>query len=595
MVTPVMAAPEDTAAGAEQAGNEQAGNEERWRELAVRVLRKSGGAGTDPDALLARLATTTYDGIRVAPLYRDAGGLPPTGLPGQHPFTRGGRPPGAGRWDVRARHDDPDLDATREAIREDLAGGATSLWLVLGEGGIPVEALPDLLAGADQVPVVLDAGPRTVEAAALLASGAGSLGADPLGVLARTGTLPPLDETAALAARCAARDGLRAITVDATVYHDAGGSDAEELGCALAAGVAYLRVLDAHGLDTAAALSQLEFRYAASADQFLAVAKLRAARRCWARIAEVYGAPPAARAQRQHAVTSSAMLTTRDPWVNALRGIVAAFGAGVGGADAVTVQPYDAALGLPDPLARRIARTTQLVLLEEAHAGRVADPAGGSWYVEHLTEELARAAWAWFREIERTGGLPAALHSGFVADRLAATWSVRASNIAYRRDPVTGVSEYPDLDEPALVRRPRPRRAGGGLPRVRYAEGFEALRDRADAHPTRPTVFLATIGPASAYAARTAFAANLFAAGGIATVTGTPDEFAASGARVACLCGSDEGYAEHATPAAKQLVGAARVWLAGRPTGHLGADAYLYAGCDAAGVLETTLDDLGVA
>lgn len=582
MATPVMDAPEETAAG-----------EERWRELAVRVLRKSGGAGADPDALLARLATTTYDGIRVAPLYRDADGLPPTGLPGQHPFTRGSRPPGGGGWDVRARHDDPDVAVTREAIRDDLAGGATSLWLVLGDGGIPVDALPDVLAGIDPVPLVLDAGAHTDHVAAFVEKG--SLGADPLGVLARTGTLPSLGAAADLAARCAARDGLRAITVDATPYHDAGGSDAEELGCALAAGVAYLRVLDARGLEPAAALSQLEFRYAVSADQFLAMAKLRAARRCWARIGEVYGAPPAARAQRQHAVTSSAMLTTRDPWVNALRGIVAAFGAGVGGADAVTVQPYDAALGLPDPLARRIARTTQLVLLQEAHAAKVADPAGGSWYVERLTEELARAAWAWFREIERAGGLPAALHSGFVADRLAATWSVRASNIAYRRDTITGVSEYPDLTEPVMTRRPRRERPGGGLPRVRYAEGFEALRDRADAHPTRPTVFLATIGPASEYAARVTFAANLFAAGGIATVTGAPDEFAASGARVACLCGSDDGYAEHATAAAKELVGAARVWLAGRPVGHLGADAYLYAGCDAAGVLETTLDDLGVA
>ncbi|MEH1125574.1 methylmalonyl-CoA mutase subunit beta [Micromonospora sp. CPCC 206061] len=592
MATPVMAAPEDTAAG-----DEQAGGEERWRELAVRVLRKSGGAGADPDALLARLATTTYDGVRVAPLYRDAEGLPPTGLPGQHPFTRGGRPPGSGRWDVRARHDDPDLDATRDAIREDLAGGATSLWLVLGESGIPVDALPELLAAVplDRIPVVLDAGAATPRALRSDLAAGSSLGADPLGVLARTGTLPPLDEAAELAARCAPRPGVRAITVDATPYHDAGGSDAEELGCALATGVAYLRVLDAHGLDTAAALSQLEFRYAVSADQFLAVAKLRAARRCWARIAEVYGAPPAARAQRQHAVTSSAMVTTRDPWVNALRGILAAFGAGVGGAEAVTVQPYDAALGLPDPLARRIARTTQLVLLDEAQAGRVADPAGGSWYVEHLTEELARAAWAWFREIERAGGIPAALHSGFIADRVAATWSVRASNIAHRHDPITGVSEYPDLAEPALARRPRSKQTSGGLPRVRYAEGFETLRDRADAHPARPTVFLATIGPASAYAARTAFAANLFAAGGIATVIGAPSEFAASGARVACLCGSDDGYAEHATAAAKELVGAVRVWLAGRPAGHLGADAYLYAGCDAAGVLETTLDDLGVA
>jgi methylmalonyl-CoA mutase len=337
-------------------------------------------------------------------------------------------------------------------------------------------------------------------------------------------------------------------------------------------------------------LGQLEFRYAATADQFLTIAKLRAARRLWARVAEVCGAPEAG-GQRQHAVTSSAMMTARDPWVNMLRTTLACFAAGVGGADAVTVQPFDARLGLPDGFARRIARNTQSLLIEEANVARVVDPAGGSWYVERLTEDLAEAGWAWFTEIERAGGMAAALDAGLVADRLAATWARRADNLAHRRDPVTGVSEFPNLDERLPVRAPLPVPHGGH----HYGEAFEALRDRAEAMPARPTVFLATLGPIAVHTARATFAANLFAAGGIATVRSGPStdpaEIAAafrdSGATVACLCSSDKLYAEYAAPVAAALreAGATKVWVAGKGS----PDDHLYTGCDAVAVLAETL------
>ncbi|MFD0660256.1 methylmalonyl-CoA mutase family protein [Thermocatellispora tengchongensis] len=416
------------------------------------------------------------------------------------------------------------------------------------------------------------------------------------------------------AARCAAgHPGLRAVTVDATPYHDAGGSDAEELGCSIATGVAYLRALTAPrpggaGLSVPEALAQIDFRYAATADQFLTVAKLRAARRLWARVAEACGAPGDG-GQRQHAVTSSAMMTARDPWVNMLRTTVACFAAGVGGAGAVTVQPFDACLGLPDDFARRIARNTQTLLLEEAHVGRVADPAGGSWYAESLTAGLAEAAWAWFQEIERAGGMAAALASGLVQARLAATAARRAQDVGHRRAPITGVSEFADPAEKPVVRRPGTGLAAwgedGGLPLVRPAAPFEELRDRADAIAAetgaRPLVFLATIGPVAAHTARASFAANLFQAGGLATTTAgattDPAEIAAayarSGARVACLCSADKLYAEHAAPVAAALreAGAARVWLAGRGE-YEGVDGTLYAGCDALAVLRATFADI---
>ncbi len=586
---------------------------DRWREMVRGVLRKSGAATDDTplEEIEGLLAHRSYDGVPVPALSTRADA--PSGRPGLVPYVRQVRAGGEGLagWDVRQRHAGPDPAAVREAVLADLENGVTSVWLEVGGAGLAPAALSEALRGVllDLAPVVLDAADQTREAAeaffALAAEGgngptvAGNLGADPLGLQARTGSAGSLDEAAELAARCV-RDfpRLRAITVDGTVHHDAGGGDADELGVAVAAGVAYLRALTGSGLGVDAAFGQIEFRLAVNADQFSSIAKIRALRRLWARVAEVSGASEGA-AARVHAVTSAAMMTRRDPWVNMLRTTVAAFAAGTGGADAVTVRPFDARLGLPDDFARRIARNTHTLLLEEASLDRVADPAGGSWYVERLTEDTARAAWAWFTEIERAGGFAAALESGLIADRLAATWARRRAAIARREAPLTGVSEFPNLAETLPEREPAPPRPGGGLPVVTYAQDFEALRDRSDAHAeatgTRPRVFLAVLGPVAVHTARASFAANLFQAGGIETVTGAPGEFAASGATVACLCSSDRVYAEEAAEAARVLRdgGAVKVWLAGKGT-YEGVDATVFAGCDAVEALETTLHDLGV-
>ena len=584
---------------------------EQWRELVAGVLRKSGKELTGAEAEQA-LSTGLDDGLRVRPLYTARDAVSGTGLPGFAPYVRGGRPEGnaAGGWDVRQRH----AVADGAAVLADLENGATSLWLIAGEGaGIPVGALGDTLAGVylDLAPVVLDAGEETVPAAERLLelhrerggaedSVRGSLGADPLGYEAATGRSYPLAPLAALARQCGEHHpGLRTFTVDALPYHEAGASAAQELGCSLAAGVAYLRALTEAGFGVAQALAQVrEFRYAATADQFLTIAKLRAARRLWARVAEACGAPRSG-AQLQHAVTSPVMMARRDPWVNMLRTTVATLAAGVGGADAVTVLPFDHALGLPDAFARRIARNTSAILVEEAHLSRVVDPAGGSWYVERLTDELAHAAWAFFQELERSGGLAAALRSGLVGERLAATWSARTVRLAKRREPVTGVSEFPDLAEKPVVRSPAPPPRSGGLPRVRLDEAFEALRARSDAHlaatGTRPRVFLAEIGPPSATSARVTFAANLFRAGGVVPVTG--GTFEDSGAREACLCSSDALYAEQAEDVARRLrkAGAEHVFLAGRPAPYAGVDTYVFTGCDAVAVLTAALDRMGVS
>jgi methylmalonyl-CoA mutase len=361
--------------------------------------------------------------------------------------------------------------------------------------------------------------------------------------------------------------------------------------------VAYLRALTEGGLSVDEAFGALEFRLSASDDQFATIATLRAARRLWDRVGEVSGASADVRGLRLHAVTSSVMTTQRDPYTNLLRTTVACFAAGVGGADAVTVQPFDAALGLPDAFSRRIARNTQSLLVEEGSLARVLDPAGGSWYVESLTDALARAAWDWFTEIERAGGMAAALSSGLVASRIESAWSERLRRLARRTDAITGVSEFPNLAERLPAREPAAAAPSGGLPRVRAAEAFEALRDAADAADRRPSVYLATIGPVARHTARATFAGSLFHAGGLATPSGNgASGLADAGTSVACICGTDPDYAQAAS-LAKELraAGAERVWLAGKPSLEVdGVDGYVFAGCDALEVLRTVHETLGV-
>ncbi|MEU9323029.1 methylmalonyl-CoA mutase family protein [Streptomyces canus] len=584
-------------------------NLEQWHGLVAGVLRKSGKEVSGTAAEDA-LSTALEDGLRTRPLYTAHDAAPDPGFPGFAPFVRGARAEGntTGGWDVRQRH----AVADNTAVLTDLENGVTSLWLVAGEGGIPVVSLGKVLDGVylDLAPVSLDAGSQFASAAQELLrlydergidgkAARGSLGADPLGHEARTGEASDFAPVVPLARRCAEEyPGLRALTVDALPYHEAGGSAAQELGASIATGVAYLRELTEAGLSVEQACAQLEFRYAATADQFLTIAKLRAARRLWARVAEVCGAP-AAGAQAQHAVVSPVMMTRRDPWVNMLRATIATLAAGVGGADAVTVLPFDHALGLPDAFARRIARNTSTILVEESHLSRVIDPAGGSWYVERLTDELAEAAWRFFRTVERDGGQAAVLRSGRLRTDLATTWAQRSKKLATRREPVTGVSEFPFLSEKPVVRDPAPERPAGGLPRVRRDEAYEDLRARSDAHlaatGSRPRVFLAAIGPAAAHTARTTFAANLFQAGGIEPVTeGTFEE---SGATEVCLCSSDALYEERAEDVVRTLkaAGARHVFLAGRPGQYADVDSYVFAGCDAVSVLTATLDRMGVS
>ena len=586
----------------------------RWRSAVAGVLAKS--TRRDPADLPAEperlLDSPTYEGFPIRPLYTSLDALPEPALPGQWPYVRGGdalRDVKSG-WRV-AEAFPPDGSAAADAngaVLLALTEGVSAL--VLRVSGAAAE-LDRLLEGVflDLVPVVLDAGADYVAAtdAALalltdldddqLSRLSVDLGADPLTAPLSGRSAPSVADVVAVAAKLAGYDGgVRAITVDGPAFHDLGANASWELAGSIAAAVGYLRLLGGSGIATGDALRQISFRFAADDDQFMTIAKLRAARQLWARVAEVVGEPDAG-AARLHSVTSMPMMAQRDPWVNMLRTTLAAFSAGVGGADTVLVHPFDAAIpggfpGTAASFARRIARNTQLLLLEESHIGRVLDPAGGSWYVEDLTKALAEQAWKHFQDIESRGGFEAA--RDYVVGQITEVADRRADDIAHRRTALTGVNEYPNLAEPPLPQ-------GDSVQHVaRYAAGFEELRNRSDAFldktGSRPKVLLVPLGPLAEHNIRMTFATNLLASGGIEAVSGADG---AHQSLVAVICGTDARYATDASPAvdAARKAGVSHVLLAGPEKAVAEADSkpdgYLTAKIDAVKALSDLLTRLG--
>lgn len=583
-------------------------SQEDWEGAVAAVLRKSGRlTSQDPDsAVWSALTRTTLDGIPVLPLGTPdtAADLPAPGLPGQAPFTRGAaatRPFGA--WDIRARFEDPDAELTAQHVTDDLENGVTSLWLVVGDAGIAVEDLDTVLEPVllDLAPVVLDAPERPVLAASefvrhlvsrgLTPAAGTNLGANPIGHRDRR---PMAREVVRDVADLAVREGMKAIMVDGTVLHDRGGSDVQELAYTIAAGAEYLRLLAAAGHDPTTAAGLIEFRYAATAEQFPTIAKFRAARRLWARVLELSRVAPEHRGQSQHAVTSRPMMTRYDAYTNMLRTTVAAFSAGVGGAGAVTVLPFDEPLGLPEAFSRRIARNTSSLLASESHIAAVTDPAGGSHAVERLTDDVAEAAWELFGKVEENGGLIHDLQDGAWDRAIGQVVERRREQVARRTRPITGLSEFPQVAETL------PQRRAYAVPRlvVRHGADFEALRDQ----PAPAPILVATLGTVAQHTARATFLTNLLTAGGITArtvgaTTGVEDVLAAyQGESVVALAGTDQAYAEWGPDlvAALRGAGAEHVVLAGRPVEGLQVDDNAAMGLDALAFLHRTRERLGV-
>ncbi|WP_460800553.1 methylmalonyl-CoA mutase family protein [Nocardioides pacificus] len=581
-----------------------------WEKITAAVLRKSGRLrDEDSDSTVwDKLSRTTLDGISVAPIgtAEAVEGLPALGDAGAAPFTRGRvvTRPETG-WDIRVHVDGPAAKAANESVLVDLENGATSLWVGIGEG-LAAGDLDTVLDGVllDLAPVVLDApGDQVGAAEALLAvlrergvspAEGTNLGADPVAAAVRASLDVDLSALARIA-ELAREAGVLGLVVDGTAVHDRGASEGQELGYSLAVGAAYLRALEAAGIGVDDALGLIEFRYAATDEQFPTIAKLRAARRLWARVAELSGASADAGGQRQQAVTSRPMMSKYDPWVNMLRTTVATFSAGVGGAEAITVLPFDSTLGVPDAFGRRIARNTSSLLISESHVAKVTDAAGGSYAVEKLTDDLARVAWEEFGRIEEAGGIAAALADGSLQARIDEVAARRDKEIARRKRPITGVSEFPNLDEVLPEREPHP--AASAV--RRYGAPFEALRDE----PATTPVFLATMGTIASHTARATFATNLFAAGGIrvelaGATDGVADVLASyAGQPVVCLAGADKTYAAWAGELVSALREAGARWiiLAGKPESvgdGLAVDDSCSIGVDALAFLTRTRENL---
>jgi methylmalonyl-CoA mutase len=651
-------------------------DEAQWQALAEKAL---------DGAPLSKITTKTEHGVPVKPLYRAPDwAADASGVPGVAPFIRGARAVNDAYlpWDIRQVVSHPDPGIAADHAMEALEGGCSSIELrvdAAGEHGIVARSAVDIeriLRGVklDLAAVALEAaGASTaqgIELAALLAAshatGSASttqiaFNVDPIGALARTGALPGRadDEVsaAALFARDAAAEYPLATTIraDSRPVHEAGGTEVQELAYLIAAGADYVRALMTAGLNADAACRQILFTASVGADFQIEMAKLRAARRMWARIATAFGATGASAGMKLQAVTSRRMLTRRDPWVNILRNTAACFAAGVGGADIVTVRNFTDAMGLPGKLSRRLARNTQVIAQEESNLGRVIDPPGGAWAIEKLGDDLANAAWTLFQQVEREGGLLKALQAGGFQSGVADARTARLKAAAKRKEPITGVTDFPLLQEevpsvevvnlPAIVRRAA--EASGRAPTgrtwaalrlasadkatladlsrttdedgaeaepfwpIRLAEPYERLRDHADqktAAGRQPRIALAAIGPLAEHSARVQFAQNFFAAGGIDAVTVTGDSATLaqavkqSGAAMACLCGSDKRYAEEAVAAAKALraAGVSRLYLAGKPGERerelraAGVDEFIHVGVDVLASLELAHAELGL-
>lgn len=377
----------------------------------------------------------------------------------------------------------------------------------------------------------------------------------------------------------------RAAMVSTLFDHQAGADAADELAIALSTGAKYLEIMLAAGLTPGAAARQLAVQTSVGRDTFAELCKLRALRVCWQKL--LAAAQADGGRTLIHAVCSTRTLTQRDPWVNMLRVTTQVFSAVLGGADLVTPMPFDRALGAPSALARRIARNTGLVLRDESSLGRVSDPAGGSYYLETLTDELAREAWKRFQTIEKEGGIEAVRASGWLQDRLEKSWAARRESIAKRKISVLGVSEFANLDEvlPSTA---------GEAPRLghRDSEIFEALRPLSTPEE-REAVGLVALGTLAESRARVGFASAFFAAGGLRSRELSTNEKAS----IVCLCGTDERYAAEAVARVKALkaAGCRRVYLAGRP-GFLdasleaaGLDGFIFMGCDVVATLKEVL------
>ena len=570
--------------------NFAAASQADWLEAVEKALK-----GKPADTLVSE----DLAGFTRRPLYTEADSataLDEAGLPGFAPFIRGAKAINGKflPWHIAQRVVLGRANADNAAILTDLTGGVSALTLDFSEKSATAATLERLLKNVllDIAPLSL-ANAKAADARAVLALlDAGSIGDVPLFLNLSPLTAP--QDALDLAALAQARPAARLLTANGAAWHAQGASVPQELGWMLAEVIEGVRLLESNGIEAAQALSKITLSVAADVDFFASLAKIRAARLLFANIADAIGAtdtPP-----QIHAETSLRAFSDVDPWVNILRATTASMAAGIAGIDLMTVAPCTATGASDNSLTRRIARNTQIILQEESHIGHVADAAGGSWYVEQLTRDLAESGWAEFQKIEAAGGILAAQESGSVQAALDKQTDAFTAAVDTRALPLVGISEFPNIDEKPLDAG----KADGGY---RFAQGFEALRRAAE--KAKPRVFVACIGDMASFTPRANFATNLYNAGGMQAHIGDggndakaiADAFKKSNAKITVICGSDTDYDAHADAVATALqgAGATHIALAGKPRAHDAIDAYCFAGCAALSFLQDIHEKLGLS
>jgi methylmalonyl-CoA mutase len=443
-----------------------------------------------------KLVSKTYEGITIQPIYRreDIAGLEHLGhFPGSASLVRGSHADGflkAG-WEVSQ-----ELKANTPAelnglIHEGLNGGQSELNIFVGcgqddccTGGVRLDTVADVKIALDGV--ALDAvstwwqgGPAVASLAPLVVAAAADMGVpadklrggfenDPLADLVSKGiSRQPLplrfDHMASLTDYAADKaPGLRTISVKGDVYHNAGATATQELGCVIATLVTYIEEMKARGLSPQSVLPHVRIRLAVGSDYFMEIAKIRAARWLWSKVASAYGVDNAP--VHIHASTSKWNKTTYDAHTNMLRVTAEAFAAVVAGVDSLHIGPFDEISGKSDEFSRRIARNLHTILREECGLDQVIDPAGGSTYIEWLTDRIAAKSWEIFQDIEKQGGMPAALEAGIVQQAVQDVCKAKFTNIRRRKDKIVGANMYPDLKGKKLEIRSVECRAGQNIP-----------------------------------------------------------------------------------------------------------------------------------
>ncbi len=513
-----------------------------------------------------KLIWQTEEGLAAKPYYRaeDIAGLEYlNAVPGKFPYVRSDR--ATGDWRIREEIDAVDSAKANQAARSAVAAGAEEITFL----NVDIKSASDLatlLANLQEIPVHFENADESL--VRLLID---RLSDRPKAPPMWTGFDPftNLDFAAKIAAT--EPPTLVPFTVHGDKFEESGATTVQEVGFTLAAGIDFLAEMQTRKVDINRAAASITFSFAIGSSYFFQIAKLRAFRLLWARAVESFGGTPESAKARIYARTSRWNETIYDPHVNILRGTTEAMSAALGGADSISVAPFDECYKAPDEASRRLARNTQILIKQEALLSRVADPGGGSYYVEVLTDFIAREAWRTMQGIEATGGYRKAQTGGQIAKALEQSLAAKEKAVSSRRKIFTGTNQHANLSEKALDRVDASRLAG----QHRGAQDYEQLRLRTERHAARtgkpPCVLLAEIGDLKMASARSNFAANFFGCAGFDVVTTRFDnsnEISASEAELIVLCSSDPEY-----PAlAAELIGKlnalgrkTRVVIAGNP------------------------------